>query len=105
MKLSVSCAFRHEAQDKILPVSRYLPSEERMSLVNATSLNPSEMKLVTKVVSKWCRKHHVSPYSDKGKAAMEAAIDRVRAGEHSSVILSEAIRSHMAVQHYKQHWE
>ncbi|MCS4094089.1 hypothetical protein [Rhizobium sp. BK176] len=76
-----------------------------MSLSNAQALNPNELKLVTKVVSKWCHKYHVSPNSDLGKAVMAAAIERVLAGEHSAVILGEAIRSHMAIRHYQQPWE
>jgi len=76
-----------------------------MSLSNAPALSPSEMKLVSKVVSKWCHKYHVSPYSDQGKAVMAATVERVLAGEDSAVILGEAIRSQMAIRHYQQPWE
>jgi len=89
-----------------LPVgASAFPPEERMSLSHVPGLNPSEMKLVTKVVTKWCHKHHISPYSDQGKAVMAVTTERVLAGERSSVILAEAIRSHMAIRRYQQPWE
>ncbi|MDP9812402.1 hypothetical protein J2W42_005272 [Rhizobium tibeticum] len=76
-----------------------------MSLLNIPALSAKDIELVTKVVTKWCRKHRVSPDSDQGRAAMAAAIDRVAAGERSATALSERIRSHMTIEHYKQPWD
>ncbi|SEI17697.1 hypothetical protein SAMN05216228_103548 [Rhizobium tibeticum] len=76
-----------------------------MSLLNIPALSAKDIELVNKVVTKWCRKHRVSPDSDQGRAVMVAAIDRVLAGERSAAALGERIRSHMAIEHYKQHWD
>ncbi len=64
-----------------------------MSLLNFIPMDHHDLEVVTDVVRHWCADHGVDLDSERGRAAMCAAVDRALAGEKSPVALSEAINA------------
>lgn len=73
-----------------------------MSLFNLMSLDDAAIENVTAVVQQWCEKYKVSISTERGQAAMNAAINRALSGEKSPAALLEAISIEMRLQQYRQ---
>ena len=64
-----------------------------MSLSCFANLDDHDIRIVTDVVTRWCEDHQVEIDSERGRAAMTAALNRLLSGEKSPVALSEAINA------------
>lgn len=66
------------------------------------TLDDDSIDLVTNVVRDWCRVHHVSLDCELGGEVMRFAVGQVLAGEKSPIVLSEAIKTHVNIEHFKR---
>jgi hypothetical protein len=73
-----------------------------MSLLDLLPLDESQIDMVTTVVHQWCKSHHVSIESGRGRVAMTTAVSLAIGGEHSPQALADALSRWMQIEQLKR---